>query len=403
MNSPRPAGAWIVPGGGGEPVRVRMQTTAPKTKISIVAFSPHQWLGDRILFSARLGDSINLWENHISQQPWQFTGEPRRLTFGAGEDLNPCLAGGRLVFSTVNTNIDIWSLPLDTAQGKVLGDLKRLTRDASVDHSPSISADGKKVVFWSTRSGKGENWIKDLESEKESLLIGTAGIGGAWISSDGTKAAYAGPSKAGDRKIQILDLATNIEREVNAAAQRGPWDISTRRNKILISADAQPRNLIAIDADSAKESVCVPTSKHDLYNAHFSPDDAWIVLVAIAGQGPATRLFIVPYREGNPPEETEWIPISDGLAFDDHPRWSPDGGMIYFTSNRDRHRCLWAQRVDMKTRKPLGDPISIYHFHQAALLMQEKGGDPLQIGVARDKIVFNLRHSTGNIWMTPYP
>ena len=85
---------------------------------------------------------------------------------------------------------------------------------------------------------------------------------------------------------------------------------------------------------------------------------------------------------------------------DREPRWSPDGSLLYFLSERDGFRCLWAQRLDPATKHAVGLPRGIHHFHRSRLanLMADTG----QIGLAvtSDKIYLSLEEVTGNLWMT---
>ena len=50
-------------------------------------------------------------------------------------------------------NGDIWSLPVDANQGKAIGKLEQVTQGGSAEASPSISADGKSLVFVRTDLG----------------------------------------------------------------------------------------------------------------------------------------------------------------------------------------------------------------------------------------------------------
>lgn len=50
------------------------------------------------------------------------------------------------------------------------GEIKQLTRNTADDLSPSVSADGKRMVFESTRNGKRVVWAKDLDTGKERPL-----------------------------------------------------------------------------------------------------------------------------------------------------------------------------------------------------------------------------------------
>jgi len=182
-----------------------------------------------------------------------------------------------------------------------------------------------------------------------------------------------------------------------------PSDYSAIRNKFLSNDPVNVADLVAVDATSYVPITILQHTKYHLIDARFSPDENWIVLMAGMVNSLSSRIFIAPYREDGPPDEKEFIAITDESAMNRNACWSPDGGMIYFTSDRDGYCCLWAQRVNIKSKKPVGDPMAIYHFHRAGLLMPRFGPEPLGIAVAHDKIVFNLRESTGNIWMIPYP
>jgi hypothetical protein len=76
--------------------------------------------------------------------------------------------------------------------------------------------------------------------------------------------------------------------------------------------------------------------------------------------------------------------------------------MLYFVSDQDGFRCLWAQRLEPSTKHPAGPAFAVYHFHHARLSLTGVGLTPAAAGpsVAKDKIVFALGELTGNVWMT---
>ena len=94
------------------------------------------------------------------------------------------------MFSSLTRNADIWSVPVD--RNHVAGrEIKQLTDNAADDLSPSVSADGKRLVFESTRSGKRVVWAKDLEQDKERALSETPSSENfPIISPDGTQVVY---------------------------------------------------------------------------------------------------------------------------------------------------------------------------------------------------------------------
>ena len=56
-----------------------------------------------------------------------------------------------------------------------------------------------------------------------------------------------------------------------------------------------------------------------------------------------SRIYIASFRKARVPR-SEWIQVTDGRT-DDKPRFSNDGKLMFFTSDRDGFVCFWAQRL----------------------------------------------------------
>jgi len=151
---------------------------------------------------------------------------------------------------------------------------------------------------------------------------------------------------------------------------------------------------------SGESTAALAHPEKSLFQAHFAPDGRWITFNATSGAGQTrSEVFIAPYRKGRQTPESEWIAVTDGWGWDDKPRWSPDGNIVYFTSDRDGFRCIWMQRLDPQAKRPVGDPTALYHFHSARRSPMNLGLGGLEMSVTRDKIVLNLGEQTGNIWL----
>ena len=100
------------------------------------------------------------------------------------------------------------------------------------------------------------------------------------------------------------------------------------------------------------------------------------------------------------PDERAWIQITDRSTGDTRPRWSADGNWIYTLSDRDGFTCIWATPLDPRTKRPVGQPVAVFHSHGARLSL--RNADPItqELCVTGDKIIFGLGEITGNIWMT---
>jgi hypothetical protein len=132
-----------------------------------------------------------------------------------------------------------------------------------------------------------------------------------------------------------------------------------------------------------------------LWNPRFSPDDRWLSFNAT--KPGESRIFIAPFRNSGPIPQSEWIAITNGV-WDDKPRWSADGNMLYFLSERDGFRCIWSQKLDA-AKRPLGAAAAVFHVHDARRSLLNVNIGALDMSVARDKIVFNMSERTGNVWM----
>jgi eukaryotic-like serine/threonine-protein kinase len=95
--------------------------------------------------------------------------------------------------------------------------------------------------------------------------------------------------------------------------------------------------------------------------------------------------------------------VTDGLHSDDKPQFSRDGNTVYFTSNRDGYLCIWAQKLDLVSKHPLGPPFAFEHFHNSAGHDGSLDQFASDLSVARDKMLINLPEIHSAIWMTQMP
>src|SRR5262249_4853780 len=101
----------------------------------------------------------------------------------------------------------------------------------------------------------------------------------------------------------------------------------------------------------------------NLANPQFSPDSRWVAFHAILG--PVRRqIFVSPVVDGAATDQSRWIPITDGQWLDRNATFSADGSLLYFLSERDGFRCIWAQRLNRQMR-PQGAAFAVVHLHRS--------------------------------------
>ena len=81
--------------------------------------------------------------------------------------------------------------------------------------------------------------------------------------------------------------------------------------------------------------------------------------------------------------------------------WGPGDNILYFLSEREGFRCIWAQALDPATKQPRGAPFAVAHFHRVNRSLGSMPGTVAAIGlsVLPGQLVFGLGDVSGNIWI----
>jgi len=347
-----------------------------------------------VVFAARSGDSTNLWRIRISPKTWKVTGPPQRLTSGAALEEHPSPASGpggavRVAFASLSQNVDIWSLPIEPDQGKVVGELQRLSQDAAVDFHPALSPDGTRMVFISGRTGHEEIWVKDLRTGEDSVL--TASRSNKWLprfSRDGSKVSFSSYENKKWNGYVVPATGGAPEMICGDCGEATDWSADGKR----IIGNTVSGRVWLLELASRRMTELFAHPGRWLATGRFSPDERWIALL----DGRSWHSYIAPFQGEAPIPESALIATTEGLML----YWSPDGTLLYGHSRRDGYTCFWAQRLDPATKRPIGAPFAIYHSHNARVSLANQS--ELHLFVGRDKIVFSMGERTGNIWMAEF-
>lgn len=347
--------------------------------------------GDSLVFSARSGDTTSLWRIGISPKTWKVSGPPQRLTSGTMMEQNPSAASGpggtiRVAFASLTENLDIWSLPIEPNQGKVVGELQRLTSDAGADFHPALSPDGNRMVWVSSRSGAQEIWIRDLQTSEDSALTATRALKYCpWFSPDGSKVSFA---ESPSWNVYIVPSGGGAPEMVcEGCGEATDWTLDGKR---IIGNGVDGRAWL-LDVASRRKTDLLAT-RHWIATNLFSPDGRWFTFL----DGTSWGMYVAPFQAESPIVESAWIHITDGGdGF-----WSPDGKLVYGDSDRDGYDCIWAQRLDPATKRPAGPPFAIFHSHNARISLANQTEEGFSI--RRNRLVFNMGERTGNIWMAEF-
>jgi eukaryotic-like serine/threonine-protein kinase len=392
---------WVTPLDGGKPVSTGAAGRFRRQGFHGPNCRPGSWMSKgtnhAITFSILSENTSSLWQVGISAKTWQVDDLPDQLTSGTGLEVDPSFeVNRRLVFASLVSNSDIWSLPIAANRGKALGELRAVVQSAAADVNPSLSNDGQKLAFNSTRSGHSEVYIKDMKTgEEKALTENPLKKGRVLLSPDGSKVAFVAFD---GEKANVYSLASTggpVQKLCEGCGYLLNWSPSGRE---LLHYWGQPIRFGLLDVLSGARRTVLQHPTYELLRGIVSPDERWIAFHVPLAQN-RSSVFVAPLRQV-PAPESDWIRVTEGSGMDNWPFWSPDGRLLYFLSHRDGFRCVWAQPLDFETKHPVGSPNSVLHIHGARRSLSNwRSSGEMGMSLTPDALVFSLLDITGNIWM----
>lgn len=350
--------------------------------------------GNRVIFSARSGDTRNLWETTISPEG-KATDAFQRLTAGSGNEITAsCASEDTIAFASAETTGSVWSIPFDFDHGKATGAAEQITREPfAVREGPSLSSDGRLVAFASAQSGVLNIWLHDTVTGKETQVAASSIVQDyPAIDPSGRRVAYS--SFENEKRILYVTTPGGVPERLCEGCLR-PTDWS-RDGKTLVTFGGSPYHVSLLDIASHQQTPILAHATYSLLYGRLSPDGHWISFTARVAPNRA-RIMIAPMDSpGAAPRtiaESSWIKISEEDAVEDNAAWSPDGNSLYFTSSRDGHICLWRQRLDPHSHRPAGEAVGVQHLHERPMhgfrIWSAAGG----------RLAVTLMENSGNVWL----
>jgi Tol biopolymer transport system component len=149
----------------------------------------------------------------------------------------------------------------------------------------------------------------------------------------------------------------------------------------------------ANELGSKSVQVIASDPKLNLFNQLFSPDQRWITFLAHDLLYASTStVYAIPAGGG------AWRAITEGTWFDDKPRWSPDGRILYFVSNRSGVANVWGRRFDNVTGSPIGEAFPVTTFRSAQFQLTPRTVQ-MEIAVTSTHLLLPIAESRSDIWM----
>jgi Tol biopolymer transport system component len=329
----------------------------------------------------------------VDLQALRVSGPPERITFGSGIEALPSgSADGKIAFTDVRQDRNIYELRLDASTGLAVGDPSKLTVAESRDTGSDFSLDANRLAYISNRDGAFDIWTLDLKSGKESNLSND--VPRQWLpvlSPDGEQIAYL-TWEEGKPAIYTRPFAGGVGRPLcSDCGLPRSWSPD---GLFLLFDRAEPAAIHAFELETS-EHAAVLTTPGGVSHARLSPDGKW---VAFRVRGAEAGLRIAPFRGAEAIPEQEWVafPRDDSAAI---PTWSADGNILYFTSGRAGTMDIWMQRLEPAAKRPAGEAEMVRRFPFMRHSIQLMEPDERRLAAAGDRLVFPISEAAGSIWL----
>jgi len=348
--------------------QARMETSNPANpKTHLVAvqvadgkqtiFNTHQWEaidaiewladGTGLIVAAR--DNASL----LAYQLWQIDypgGEARAITKDSNSYSSASVTADMKSLVTIlhRRIVNLWIAPGDKAS-EAVKILSGNSKDLGWMLGVQWLRDGR-IIYGSTASGKEDIWLMNADGSNQKQLTTTAGANfEPTVSADGRTMVYV--SKAADAAPHLWKM--NLETGECAQLTNGVSELRPD-----ISPDGRWVVYMLVDKDSPrvwKTSIDVNEAAIQLSDKitsvpRFSPDGRFIACFYRADVDTFSKLAIIPFDGGEPVKVFDKPPttiIESGI------QWTPDGRALTFIVNRDGVSNIWLQPLDGSAAKQL--------------------------------------------------
>ncbi len=308
-----------------------------------------EWLADGTGLIVAAHDNTSL----LAYQLWQIDypgGEARAITKDSNSYSSASVTADMKSLVTIlhRRIANLWIAPSDRASEAV-----RILSGNSKDLGWMLGVewlrDGR-IIYGSTASGKEDIWSMNADGSNRKQLTTTAGANfEPTVSADGRTMVYVSKAADGSTHLWKMNLDTGESAQLTNGAFDLRPDISPDGRWVVYMSIAKSTSTVwkaSIDGGEAP----IQLSDKMASVPRVSPDGRFIACFYRAQLGMFSKLAIIPSDGGEPVkvfDKSPTIIVESGI------QWTPDGRGLTFVDNRDGVSNIWLQPLDGSPAKQL--------------------------------------------------
>ncbi len=268
------------------------------------------------------------------------------------------IAGGLLLAGAAGWAAGRFSGPTAVAAARPAESLQ-LTFEPGMESSPSISPDGRWVVYTRRADAKTDVFLQAVGGDRSINLTGesNSGNGHPAFSPDGERIAFRSSRQGGG--LFVMGRTGDFVRRVSDAGYSPTWSPDGKR--LAYSSMNVTDFPYAHVGGSTLWTVEIETGERRQLSTGDAVQPAWSPngsRIAYWGVDAATRrrdIWTVATGGGAP------VAVTGDVALDATPVWAPDGRHLYFASDRGGTINLWRVPIDESSGRVLGpaEPVTV--------------------------------------------
>jgi Tol biopolymer transport system component len=291
--------------------------------------------------------------------------------------------GKKLVYSTGTPSGELMSIPISPSSSEPIGDPKPLVQSSGYRKSlPTFSRDGRTIAYMQWSVGENQKiWLMDANGGNARQL--TSGREVNWSQSwlpDNDIIVYLSQADKG-QEIRAISVSTGRDRLLSKAPQSMGWPrVSPDGQQVaFLSAKGETINVwvMPITGESPRQ---LTFDRDTIGWPSWSPDGKMLAIQIKRGAN--THLGIMPSSGG----EVTQLTFENGLVFPHN--WSPDGDKILFGAQRNGVWNVYWYSLSAKAQKQLTHYTTRNHY------VRYPSWSP-----QNNQIAYEYSQSTGNIWL----
>jgi eukaryotic-like serine/threonine-protein kinase len=244
-----------------------------------------------------------------------------------------------------------------TPFGPPIGVFAQVTDLPGVERTPSLSPDGKSVVYSKTVDGDTDLYLQRIGSRTAVKLTPGSPLAD-WqpsFSPDGERIAFRSERDGGG--VFLMTPSGESVTRLTDVGYSPAWSPDGRQIVVATDVYGLPHDvsgsgtgMIVVNVATGEKTISSPLY---VLQPNWSPHGQRIACWTLHAGG---RRDIVTLAADGSDAAAGGVPVTNDAAIDWSPVWSPDGRAIYFSSLRGGTMNLWRVAVDERTGKVLGEP-----------------------------------------------